>query len=445
MKCSFCKKELEESDLYCPNCGKKVVKKKNYKPLIIVGCFYLVIITLFVMMFTTMFRSFNTFKPTISNEKAFLQKAESVGCEIIDVLETTPNNGLEYYYVTNQETCPYLMAYAKFKDEKLMNNFFRNLLSETNKVDGAMRNEYNVTITHYIERTIIGSEYKSASLGDKTVLYIQTDKENKDTATSIKESLGFKYEMDWTFMYYGIASFGTELLLMMIAIWKLFKKMGHHGWESLIPIYNLVLLCKDVMGKKRYAFLFFIPLVNMIFLLVLSFNIAKVFGKNDGFQVLAVFFSSFMIPLIAFDDSKYTKPSEIKKLEELNNISKDQNSNINERKGEKVAPISAVNHLGNERNAINETEEKKSVWKIFLNIIKWILTIFMLLISLAGVDYENFLIRDIVICAFFFIFAVMICPLITKYTKKFKWYTANKGWIVLILIVLMFVLVAILP
>lgn len=451
MKCSYCKKEMEENVSYCPNCGKEVKIRKNYKPLIIVGSFLLVIVALFAMMFATMFHYFNSYKPTISSLKDFVGNAENVGCQVIDVLETSPNQGLEYYYVTDQETCPYLMAYAKFKDDQLMYNFYRNLLSETNKVEGTARNDYNVNILNYIEHTTIGNEYKSVSVSNKTVLYIQTERKNKDTAKLIKETLGFKFEMDWTFLYFGVASFAIEMLLLVISFWKLFKKMGHQGWKIFIPIYNVVLLCEDVMGKKIYAFLFFIPIANLVFSLILSFHIAKVFGKSDGVQILSVFFPSFMIPLIALDESKYTSPSEIKKLEALNNVNKvhnsdNSNNNSNEIKEEKVIYPTIQSRLGNENIYQGQKgEERKSGWKVFLDVIKWILAILLFLLSIFGLDYEKILVSDVVFCAFLFVYALMICPLITKYTKRLKWYTANKGWIALVLVILMFILLGILP
>ena len=453
MRCSYCKKDVDEKDLYCSNCGKEIIKKKNYKPIFIVGCFLFVIITLFTMMFVSMFHYFNTYETEPASVKDFIQSAEKLDCEIIDVLDMYPNHDVEFYYVTNQETCPYLMSYTKFKNEELMYNFYSNLLKDTKNIEGQFRSESNVNILHYMENTTIGKEYKAAALSKKTVLYINTEKVNKDTANEIKESLGFHFEMDWTFVYFGVASFGLEILLMIISLWKIFKKIGRKGWIALVPIYNIILLCKDVLGKKRYALLFFIPVVNFVFLLVLAFHIAKVFGKNEGYQVLTIFFSSFMIPFIAFDDSKYTKPGEIKKTEKINykktiiEEKKDNNENNivqTEIKNDEVliAKVSDINktNFSNKEEFI-QVSNNHVILKVIWNIICWFITGFCLFLVLGSIllvvedhDYAYIIIGCVMLS-----FAFVACPIISKYMKKYEVYTKYKPLIVFILILLFFI------
>ena len=51
-------------------------------------------------------------------------------------------------------------------------------------------------------------------------------------------------------------------ILILIADWQLFKKMGREGWEGIIPLYNNYVLCEEMYysgwkqrctrGYKRY-------------------------------------------------------------------------------------------------------------------------------------------------------------------------------------------------
>ena len=35
-------------------------------------------------------------------------------------------------------------------------------------------------------------------------------------------------------------------ILILIADWQLFKKMGREGWEGIIPLYNNYVLCEEM-------------------------------------------------------------------------------------------------------------------------------------------------------------------------------------------------------
>lgn len=308
MKCKYCKQEIPEGMSFCTNCGREITKNTNKKPYIIVGIWTAIAIFMIVMSFVSLFKHMNDYKINPATEKEFLSEINKLGCETINVQEINPNNAFDFYYVTN-ETCPYIIAYAKFNDSSAQNNFYSTLVKDVQNVPGSTRTTTSVNITNYSEYTYIANEYRSAATTEEYVLYIKTDKGNKELVNNLKTNLRFKYKMNFKFLYYFAIAYAITLLLLLISWWKLNKKMNRPGWIVLIPIYNLMCLCEDVMGKKIYALFLFIPFVNFFFLISLSFNIPKVFGKSDGYQILSVFFSSITIPLIAFDDSKYTKPS----------------------------------------------------------------------------------------------------------------------------------------
>ena len=38
------------------------------------------------------------------------------------------------------------------------------------------------------------------------------------------------------------------VVLLIISGWKVFEKAGHPGWASIVPIYNMIIMCR--IAKK---------------------------------------------------------------------------------------------------------------------------------------------------------------------------------------------------
>jgi hypothetical protein len=94
-------------------------------------------------------------------------------------------------------------------------------------------------------------------------------------------------------------------ILAVIGMWKVFAKAGKPGWAAIIPIYNIytVLL---LIGKPWYWLLFMlIPLVNLVFLFIISFELAEHFGKSKLFGVGLVLLAPIFYLILGFDESKY--------------------------------------------------------------------------------------------------------------------------------------------
>ena len=67
-------------------------------------------------------------------------------------------------------------------------------------------------------------------------------------------------------------------VIMIAAMWKIFTKAGQPGWASLIPIYNIYILCKIVGRPGWWVILMFIPFVNFVIGIILCIDLAKSFG-----------------------------------------------------------------------------------------------------------------------------------------------------------------------
>lgn len=89
-------------------------------------------------------------------------------------------------------------------------------------------------------------------------------------------------------------------ILMLISMWKIFKKAGKKGWEAVIPIYNLIVLLEITNLPKWYVLLLFIPFINIYILFKIYIELAHAFGKSTMYGVLMVFFNFICLPILAF-------------------------------------------------------------------------------------------------------------------------------------------------
>ena len=107
--------------------------------------------------------------------------------------------------------------------------------------------------------------------------------------------------------------FALVILLFVLftaADWRLFSKAGEDGWQSLIPIWRIIVLYKIVYGNPWKSLLMLIPLLNIVFYAGLMMRLAMVFGKSRSFGILMIFFSAILTLVLAFSDCKYLGPDE---------------------------------------------------------------------------------------------------------------------------------------
>lgn len=104
--------------------------------------------------------------------------------------------------------------------------------------------------------------------------------------------------------------FAVALVVVQIAaMWKLFDKAGEPGWASLVPIYNLMALCKIVGRPGWWVLLMLIPFVSFVIAIILSVDLAKSFGKDGGYALLLVFLPFIGYPMLGFGEARYVGPA----------------------------------------------------------------------------------------------------------------------------------------
>ena len=89
-------------------------------------------------------------------------------------------------------------------------------------------------------------------------------------------------------------------VLMVISMWKIFKKAGKEGWAAIIPIYNTIVMIQITELPMWYIALFFVPFANIYASFKINIELAKKFGKSTGFGVAMVFFPVICMPILAF-------------------------------------------------------------------------------------------------------------------------------------------------
>ena len=122
------------------------------------------------------------------------------------------------------------------------------------------------------------------------------------------------------------------IILEIIGMWKMFKKAGKHGWASIIPIYNAVVmyqisglsgwwvLALFVAGlvagvaSIQVAFSGFwacVAIAAAIFSAVISLwqtlRLAKAFKKSTLFTVGLLMFQPLFVMILGLGSSKYDK------------------------------------------------------------------------------------------------------------------------------------------
>ena len=95
------------------------------------------------------------------------------------------------------------------------------------------------------------------------------------------------------------------IVLIIAGVWKPFSKAGKPGWAAIIPIYNIVILL-EIAGKPLWwIVLFFIPLANLVAGILISIEVAKVFGKGAGFGLGLAFLGPIFWPILGFGSAEY--------------------------------------------------------------------------------------------------------------------------------------------
>lgn len=94
-------------------------------------------------------------------------------------------------------------------------------------------------------------------------------------------------------------------VVMIIAMWKIFKKAGKNGWEAIVPVYNVIVMLEISNIPVWQIVFYFIPFANIYIMFKQYIELAKKFGKSSGFGVLTAFFPFVCLPILGFGSVSY--------------------------------------------------------------------------------------------------------------------------------------------
>ena len=98
-------------------------------------------------------------------------------------------------------------------------------------------------------------------------------------------------------------------LLSLIAMWRIFSRAGQPGWAAIIPIYNTLTLLRIVGRPGWWFLLFLVPFVNIVVVMMLCIDLARSFGKSDGYGLALFFLAPIFFPALGFSNARYVGPS----------------------------------------------------------------------------------------------------------------------------------------
>lgn len=147
-------------------------------------------------------------------------------------------------------------------------------------------------------------------------------------------------------------------LVILISIWKTFKKAGQPGWATLIPIYNTYVLTQIAKLPAYYILLTFIPFVSIYAMFKINIEIAHNFGKSTGFGIILSLFSWIGYPILGFGNATYIDNENIGYKGNMNGMNNNMNSNMNNNMNMNYqnAMNGSVNNMNNNMNSNMNTQ-----------------------------------------------------------------------------------------
>ena len=92
---------------------------------------------------------------------------------------------------------------------------------------------------------------------------------------------------------------------LLAGLWKTFEKTGHPGWHGIVPFYNMYLMVQMVGKPILWFILMFVPIVNIVIMILVCIEFAKLFGKGSGFGVGLALLGFIFFPILGFGDAKF--------------------------------------------------------------------------------------------------------------------------------------------
>ena len=90
-------------------------------------------------------------------------------------------------------------------------------------------------------------------------------------------------------------------IFTLISFWYIYKKAGKEGWESIVPVYNIIVLLEITGLPMWYIALLFVPFGNIYALIRIYLELGYRFKQSTGFGVGLIFLPPIFLGILAFN------------------------------------------------------------------------------------------------------------------------------------------------
>lgn len=113
------------------------------------------------------------------------------------------------------------------------------------------------------------------------------------------------------FLFLFLIPYTIVMITLLSGMWKMFEKGGIPGILGLIPIVNFFFFAKLAGKPTWWGLLFFIPVVNVVVMIIILIEIAERFGRGTGTALGLIFLTAIFFCILGFGSAKYSKPGEL--------------------------------------------------------------------------------------------------------------------------------------
>jgi len=108
------------------------------------------------------------------------------------------------------------------------------------------------------------------------------------------------------YVVFGVVGY----VLVAFAYFGIFRKADQPVWGAFVPVVNIYFLLKTV-GRPWWWLLImlFVPCLNVIFYLIVAYDLAKSFGHGVAFWIGLIFLSIIFLYILGYGSSTYRGPS----------------------------------------------------------------------------------------------------------------------------------------
>jgi serine/threonine protein kinase len=215
-----------------------------------------------------------------------------------------------FVYRANQSECNAIFARVNtsFNDERV------RVMGETftrygYKFEGRM---HSGMLVQAADRLLLARTTDGASPDDFLKAYLKSTGASEPstllangqaaTQSDEKSPISAKASLDdWTF---------SLVILAIVAVggvgfWRVYAKAGLPGWGCLVPFYNLVLLMRLAGKPGWWAIWLFVPFLNFVIYTIVTFEVAKNFGKGVAYTLGLLLCPPLFYALLGLGHAQY--------------------------------------------------------------------------------------------------------------------------------------------